>query len=250
MPDHAAPVAFQREFFARHPDALSVMGLFEFLPNARFYAKNHESRFIKVNRAFLEPHGASDERDMLGRTDRDYHPPALAEAYIAEDQRVMAGRKPIPNQVWLVPHYRGTPQWYVSSKTPLFDAAGDVIGIAGVMYPIDTPREQEQYFRELTPVIRHIEQHFAEPISMEEMARLADLSATQYNRRFRELLRMSPTQYVHALRIQQAQRMLTETNDSVSDIALAMGYFDQSHFTKRFRRITGMTPKAYRRGFR
>jgi len=250
MPTHADQVVLQTDFFAKHPDALSVMGLFDYLPNARFYAKNHESRFIRVNHAFLEPHGAKHERDMLGRTDRDFHPPALAEAYIAEDQRVITGAKPIPNQVWLVPHYRGTPQWYVSSKTPLFDAAGDVIGLAGVMYPIDTPRDQHQYFRELAPVIQHIDVHFAEPISMEDMAELADLSATHFNRRFRELLRMSPTQYLHTLRIQQAQRKLTETNDSVSDIALSMGYFDQSHFTKRFRRTTGMTPKAYRRRFR
>ncbi|MBI1374751.1 MAG: helix-turn-helix domain-containing protein [Phycisphaera sp.] len=250
MSETTDPLTFQAQFFALHPDALSVMGLFEYLPSARFYAKTRESRFVRVNSAFLEPHGAKHERDMLGKTDRDFHPPALAEAYIAEDQRVMRGARPIPNQVWLVPHFRGMPQWYVSSKTPLFDAAGDVIGIAGVMYPIDTPREQTHYFRELTPVITHIEQHYTETISMEEMAKLADLSPTHFNRRFRALLRMSPTQYVHALRIQQAQRMLSQTHDPVSDIAIAMGYFDQSHFTKRFRRVTGLTPQGYRKRFR
>ena len=74
--------------------------------------------------------------------------------------------RPIPNQVWLVPHVRGTPRWYVSSKTPLFSADGSVIGIAGVMYPIATPEAQASFFRELSPVIRFIGENYTEAISM------------------------------------------------------------------------------------
>jgi PAS domain S-box-containing protein len=242
--------AFQEEFFERNPNAASVMGLFEFLPEAHFYAKDLRSRFVKVNTAFLERHGVKREEEVLGKSDRDFHPPALAEAYIAEDRRVMEGQQAIPNQVWLVPHRRGTPGWYVSSKTPLFGLGGEVMGIAGVMYPIARPQEQEVYFRELAPVMRYIEGHYTEQISMEAMMKLAGLSATHFNRRFRALLRMSPTEFLRSLRVQEAQRLLTVTQDSVGDIALAAGFYDQSHFTKRFRATTGMTPLGYRKRFR
>ena len=82
------------------------------------------------------------------------------------------------------------------------------------------------------------------------MADMAGLSATQFNVRFRSVLRMSPTEYVLSRRVQDAQRRLTESSETIADIGINVGFVDQSHFTKRFRKITGMTPLAYRKRFR
>jgi len=161
----------------------------------------------------------------------------------------MDGRKPIPNQVWLVPHVRGTPQWFVSSKTPLF-AGEKVIGIAGVMYPIGTPEEKADYFQELSPAIQFIDSHFTDQISMKEMAVMTGLSSTHFNQRFRVILRMSPTEYVLSRRIQLARKLLTESDDSIGTIGLHVGFYDQSHFTRRFRQIAGIPPNAYRARYR
>ena len=194
--------------------------------------------------------GLEKEGDLLGKTDLDFQPPVLAEAYHAEDRRVMEARATIPSEVWLVPHVRGTPQWYVSTKTPLFDPDDNVIGIAGVMYPIRTPSDRAAHFRELAPVIRHMEQCFSDNVSMAEMARAAGLSSTHFNQRFRELLRMAPSDYLLKLRTEAAQRLLTQTTLGIGEISAEVGFYDQSHFTKRFRKLTGMTPLAYRRRFR
>ncbi len=242
---------FKEHFLKKCPQAHSLLELFEYLPAAYFYAKDAKHRYIGVNRLVLtEVFGLESEEDLLGRTDLDFQPPVLAEAYHAEDRRVMQGRATIPSEVWLVPHVNGTPKWYVSTKTPLFDPRDRVIGIAGVMYPIETPEDRTAYFRELAPVIRHIERHYSDQISMAEMAAMANLSSTQFNHRFRKLLRMSPTDYLLKLRTEVAQRLLTTTALSVSEIGLEVGFYDQSHFAKRFRRITGMTPLAYRQRFR
>lgn len=240
---------FQIDFFEQHPLAESVMSLFDSLPQTIFYAKDRESRFIRVNQPFLENHGLEDESQALGRTDRDFHPPLMAEAYIEEDRRVMAGRKTIPGQMWLVLHRRRVPRWYVSTKSPLFDEQGNVIGLAGAMYRIEAQEELTHYFQELLPVVKHIEQHYAEPITMANMADLAGLSSTHFNRRFRQLLRMTPMQYLRTVRIQATQRFLTTTSHTIADIAATVGYTDQSHLTKRFREVTGMTPAAYRKRF-
>ena len=186
---------------------------------------------------------------MLGKTDRDFHPPALSEAYIAEDQRVIASGKACLNQVWLVPYLHGPLQWFVSSKTPLFDGAGQVIGIAGVMYPIETPVEEQTRFGRLGPAIRTIDAQFTEELSFAELAESCGLSSTHFNRLFRHLLRMSPTDYMLALRIQKAHQLLAMTSKSVAEVASATGFYDQSHFTKRFRNATGMTPIQYRKSF-
>lgn len=242
--------AFQKAFMKRCPMASSVMLLFDYLPHVYFYAKDDRGRFVKVNRMFLDNHGLSNEAEAIGRTDRDFHPPAMAQAYMAEDRRVMAGRKPIPAQVWLVLHHRRTPRWYVSSKIPLFDPRGKVVGIAGAMYLIEEPAEQARHFQELAPVIAFIEANHGQAISMASMAKLAGLSPSHFNRRFQTLLRMTPTQYLLSVRIQAAQRLLVTTRSQIIDVAHRTGFTDQSHLTHRFKRLTGMTPAAYRRQFR
>lgn len=242
--------ALQTAFFARNPLARSALDLFDALPNVAFYAKDVQSRFIRMNQLFLEIHGCNSPDQLLGKNDRDVSPPAMAEAYIEEDQRVMASRRMLPGQVWLVYHPHDQPHWYVSSKTPLIDQAGEVIGIAGVMYPIDRPDELARYTRELLPVVRHIGDHYSEQVSMAEMARLAGLSSTHFNRRFRQLLRMAPVEYLRTVRVQAARRLLAGSTATLAQIAAETGFTDQSHFTRRFRQATGMTPLAYRRRFR
>lgn len=243
-------LAFQSAFFARHPDSRSIVELFDSLPQVTFYLKDVDSRLVRVNRRFIETHGAQDESKLIGLSDRDFHPPVMAEAYIAEDRRVMASRRPITQQAWLVFHADRFPQWYASTKTPLFDPAGEVIGLAGAMHPIEQQAEHERYFRELSPVIRHLERHHAEPVSMANMAALAKLSTTHFNRRFQQLLRMTPGGYLRSVRVQSARRLLTSTRHSLAEIAQQCGFTDQSHFTRCFREATGLTPGDYRKRFR
>src|SRR5262245_34238734 len=117
--------AFQRQFFERYPSLPPLMDLFEHAPGVYFYAKDLKSRFVRLNRANLTVYGGDNEESLLGRSDRDFHPPALAEGYIAEDQRVMEGGKPIINQTWLVPFLNGPMQWFVSSKSPMRGPRGE-----------------------------------------------------------------------------------------------------------------------------
>lgn len=243
------PLEFQQTFFERNPIAASLITLFEHLPQTYFYAKDHQSRFVKVNSLFLDNHGLEDESQAIGKTDRDFHPPLMAKAYIDEDRRVMESRRVLPGQVWLVLHRRRTPRWYVSTKTPLMTSDGKVIGIAGAMYRIEDQEELKSHLQELMPAATYMEQHYAQTISMSEMASLVNLSATHFNRRFKQLLRMTPMHYLRSIRIQAAQKLLTTTSDSLAAIAGNVGYSDQSHFTKRFREVTGMTPSAYRKRF-
>lgn len=246
-PGHARSDAF----FQQHPDARAIVELFDYLPSVLFFAKDTQHRYVAVNnRTLVDVFGLDDLSSLLGRSDSEFQPPALAEAYHAEDRRVMDSGCSIPNQVWLVPHVLGTPRWYVSSKTPLLAPDETVIGIAGVMYPIDTPEEQASFFHELMPAVRFMDANYTAAISMKEMASISNLSTTHFNARFRTILRMSPSAYILSRRIQDAQNRLTGTSESIADIAMGVGFFDQSHFTKRFRKFTGMTPLAYRKRFR
>ena len=130
------------------------------------------------------------------------------------------------------------------------DNRGKVLGLAALMYPIATPEHQHTHFRELQQVIAFLERSFVDEISVSRLAEIAGMSVAHLSRRFRQLLRLSPMQYVHSLRLHEAKRLLATTDQNIGQIAAAVGFYDQSHFTKRFRKATGMTPLAYRKHFR
>jgi transcriptional regulator GlxA family with amidase domain len=117
------------------------------------------------------------------------------------------------------------------------------------MYAIEQPEEKARYFGALNPAIRHMEQHYENSISMEDMAALSGLSSTHFNRRFQQLLRCTPTEYLRTVRVQTAGRFLSSTPKSLAEIAIETGFTDQSHFSRCFHKSTGMTPRNYRRRF-
>ncbi len=227
-----------------------LIALFDCLPDVIFYAKDRESRYLAANRAMILAKNLHDPSDLLGKSDRDFHAAAMADAYIAEDREVMRTGEPVLNRPWFVIDRSGRPGWFNSSKVPLRDAGGNIVGVAGVRYPVETPEERERYFRDLAPVVRYLEEHYSEVVSMGEMARLSGLSPTHFNRRFRQIFGMSPTRFLHALRIEKARQWLVESERSVGEIAVGTGYHDQSHFTRHFRRLTGLAPGQYRADYR
>jgi AraC family transcriptional regulator len=97
--------------------------------------------------------------------------------------------------------------------------------------------------------VAYIEEHLAEPISLEALARLVGLSACYFCRAFRQSLGMPPQRYQLSQRIERAKTLLAKRAASVTDISLTVGYNDTSSFCTAFRRATGLTPSAYRRHF-
>jgi len=246
---HPEARQFQEDFFRRNPSLLPPLRLMASAPQACVFVKDMEMRYVLCNSFHLVTYDLTREEDLIGKTARDYFPALLADAYAANDRLVFETQQPVWNEIWLVPHIRGTPRWFVSSKAPLFDLEGKLIGLSGLMRPIATPEDQHAYFGELQRVMSYIDTHLIDEFTADSLAEIAGLSVSQFNRRFRQLLRLSPMEYVLSLRVQEAQRLLATTRESVGEIAAVTGFCDQSHLTKRFRKITGMTPMAYRRRF-
>lgn len=241
-------IEFQNEFFSRCPGLREPIELMAAMPNVGLFVKNLESRYVYNNDFHRIRYDRIKEEDLVGKRARDFFPALLGDAYEANDRVVFTTGQTIRNQIWLVPTIRGTPGWFLSSKCPLRSPEGDVVGLLGLMYPIDTPEDQRAYFGNLQQAIEYIDTHFVDEITAEGLAALAKLSVPHFNRLFRKVLRLSPMEYVLSLRVQEAQRLLSTTQSSLSEIAAATGFYDQSHFTKRFRRVTGMTPSEYRKG--
>jgi AraC family transcriptional regulator len=96
--------------------------------------------------------------------------------------------------------------------------------------------------------VAYIEEHLAEPISLEVLAGLVGLSACYFCRAFRRSFGMPPQRYQLSQRIERAKGLLARHAASVTDVGLTVGYNDASAFCTAFRRVAGLTPSAYRRG--
>ena len=113
----------------------------------------------------------------------------------------------------------------------------------------DSTVESTRHSEQLKKAISHIENNYKNKITLSELADTAGLSPKYLCRVFSALTNRSPIEYLTEYRVESACRILTETNDSLLDIALSCGFGDQSYFTKIFKRYKTITPKEYRNKF-
>ncbi|MCR9202417.1 MAG: helix-turn-helix domain-containing protein [Planctomycetaceae bacterium] len=248
MSEPVSQTARTAEFLHDIDDSLGFIELFCQLNNVHFYVKNRQGQFMAVNRASMLRNGVLHESEILGRTDYDFHPPEMAAAYRAEDQQVMDSNRPLPDQVWLVYDHLQVQQWFSCTKVPLHDRAGRVIGVAGAMTVLDTIDKQSPY-APFGEAINHVLKHHDQQIRVSRLAELSGCSVSQFDRRFRKVFSMTPTQYILRVRVNAARNLLSRSSRSIADIALASGFYDQSQLARYFKRLTGMTPSQYRRQF-
>jgi len=93
----------------------------------------------------------------------------------------------------------------------------------------------------------YLHEHYADPISREDLARHVGLSDDYLTSCFHKELGMTPVAYLNRYRVHQAKQLLTYTHKSITEIALDVGFSSSSYFSRIFRRETGVSPEAYRR---
>ncbi|MCX7004456.1 MAG: AraC family transcriptional regulator [bacterium] len=99
--------------------------------------------------------------------------------------------------------------------------------------------------RRLGAVIYYLDQHYRDDIRLEQLARLAHLSASQLLRVFRRAMGQSPMSYLTHLRIFKATELMRTRDVNVTETASAAGFNDSHYFSHAFRRVMGTTPRAY-----
>jgi transcriptional regulator GlxA family with amidase domain len=95
-------------------------------------------------------------------------------------------------------------------------------------------------------VHEYIVTHLNEKIANDALAQVAGLSVWHFARVFKQTEGISPHRYVVQCRVNRTQELLADTDMPLSDIAIAAGFSDQSHYTRWFREIAGVTPGSYR----
>jgi AraC-like DNA-binding protein len=224
-------------------------GLFEHLPNLLYFAKDAQLRLMAGNRAFVERCGFRDEAEMVGHWDREIFPPELAEKYRQDDRRVIASGEALTGIVELFPNRVGEPEWFITDKIPLFDREGAVAGLCGTVRSYEGAREELQPYLDLMPVTEYLKAHHAEKVAVGDLAKLAGMSVRHLERRFRETFKTTIRAYVMKLRVLEACELLANSGMLVTEIALRVGFYDHSAFSRKFSELMGVTPRGYRKRF-
>lgn len=101
----------------------------------------------------------------------------------------------------------------------------------------------------LLRAIDFIHDHLAEEIPLEALAAVSGLSPFHFARCFKQSTGLAPHQYLIQRRVERARNLLTSSDATVAQIALEVGFCDQSHLTTHFKRIYGLAPKAFMRQY-
>jgi AraC-like DNA-binding protein len=108
-------------------------------------------------------------------------------------------------------------------------------------------RSSGKQVRMVQQVRDYILEYYREPLSIEELAQQAERNASHLITSFKKHYGMAPLEYMHRTRITKAEELLLSTNINIEEIAIELGYCDAAYFNRMFKKLTGMTPSAYRR---
>ena len=108
-------------------------------------------------------------------------------------------------------------------------------------------RKDESRNRPVAVVTKYINSHYAEKITLEDMAEMAGFTATYFSELFRETTGTTFSAYLNNIRMEEAKRLLRDTDEPVYMVAEKTGYKDPKFFSRQFRKSVGVKPADYRK---
>ena len=225
-----------------------LLGLYNHIPEVQFWIKDTASVFIWVNSGFLENYALQSESQVIGKTDYDLSPHYMAEHFVHDDKEVLKGRI-ITNRIELVSSIDQSVKWCMTNKRPIYSESGKIIGSMGITRIISNEQNSDIPLLKLSQAVEFIKNNISKPIAVAQIANVMHCSVSTLERKFRHLLHTSPLEFIRKIKIQSACKMLINADLSVTQIAYNLGYADQSHFIREFKKKMHNTPHQYRKKF-
>lgn len=114
-------------------------------------------------------------------------------------------------------------------------------------YPVMRDSTLRSHYESVERVITAMRGQLDQPMTLRELARIGFASPYHFNRTFRQITGVPPLQFLYALRLEAAKRMLAETQKKVIDICYEVGYSSVGTFTRRFANVLGVSPVRFRK---
>ncbi len=138
----------------------------------------------------------------------------------------------------------------------LLDNPGDILALAPlvireIIYRLLIDKQGDAFkqiamagsnFSHIAEVVERIKKDYNQPLRIEELAELANMSSSSLYRHFKEVTAMTPIQYQKQFRLQEARRLLLTQSTNVADVAFQVGYESPSQFSREYARLFGFPP--------
>lgn len=222
--------------------------LFDHVHDLIFFIKDTRGCYIAVNESMVQRCGCRHKSELIGRRASEVYPRELGGTFVRQDEDILRTGKPILDRLELHLYARRRPGWCLTTKLPMRDDEGRVTGIIGISRDLRGHQDVHDLPAGITAALEHLERHVGDTLSPAILARVARLPAPRFARHIKRIFRLTPMQLITNARLAAASRLLSESKQSVSEVALACGFCDHSAFTRAFRTATGMTPTAFREG--
>jgi AraC-like DNA-binding protein len=245
-----SPAARRDRFLRQAGDLAQFTRLFDHLPHLAFFAKDRDLRLVLASARFCRHLGFADASGLLGRDDFALFPRPLAEKFRADDEWILRNAAPITNRVELFLSQQGIPDWFITQKLPVLDRNGSPCGVMGVVQPYDRERSLVTGDAAALKAANLFREDPGRRWQIPDVARHVGLSPRHFDRKFKDSFGVGPQAYLLKTRIHGACEALREPGARIADIALRLGFCDQSAFTAQFRQQMGLTPLRYQKQYR
>ncbi len=141
-----------------------------------------------------------------------------------------------------------------AKQLPSYDLfiKGYVYQILAILYRNNIINNPEDFFsshniEKVLPVLNYIDKHFAENVTLDEMSRMLNIDKSYFCRIFKKAVNTTFTDYLNFVRICHAEKLLTTTDKSISEISYQVGFSSLAYFTKTFKEYKNCTPSIYKK---
>ncbi len=219
--------------------------LFDDSPGFLFVVKDAQGRYVSFNASLSRRVGADCLRSLQGRLATDIWPAALARRYEDQDAWVRQHQSPLLHQLDPILLPDRSPGWCVTHKFPLHARDDQLVGILCLSRDV-TGLARRECDQRLVLAVDQMTKHCEARQPVAELAELAGLSPERFATLIRRIYGVSPMGFVLRNRIRQACLRLRGGNESLLEVALAAGFYDQAQFSRQFKRVMGVVPSSYR----
>ena len=220
--------------------------LFDRSPDVAFFVKDSAGRYVAVNDSLVARHGLTKKSQVIGKCPRDICPGEFGRIPAEQDEKVLRTGRPLVNHLEMHLHRPDNPVWCLTTKLPVRDTAGAIVGLIGFSRDLRVPVEPNEIPGDFARALEEFEQHLSPEVTPAWIARRSKLTPQRLARLTKRLFGLTPSQFITRSRMAAASRLLGDTQLSVAEIAHACGFYDHSAFTRAFRSATGMTPSEFR----
>lgn len=222
--------------------------LLDAMPSVVFFVKNTQAQYEYVNQTLVTRCGCQHKNMLIGKTSAQVFPKVLGQSFISQDLQVLQQGKKITGQLELHLYAKHTSGWCLTYKEPIYDVAGNLVGIVGISNDLNVPERHHPAFAKMLQVEKYLQDNCAQPISLHDLTSIVGTSVSQLERYFKKIYHLSPRQMLTKIRLEKAILLLSQPH-SIADVAIQCGYTDQSAFTRQFKLYSGLTPTQYRLAF-